>query len=148
MNEPPPKLGLTERQTEVLAFLREYTDGHDGRFPTLAEISAHIGNSSKTTAFHLLEALVERGHIRKTKGRHRSIEFIDGPMAGLERLGKWLASNPGQSITLEYDASGYSNISDDPRHWRARLKNPIGSKIGYLTDTFPRLIDAIVNERS
>lgn len=148
LRDIPPKLGLTKRQNDVLVFLREYSAEHDGVFPTLAQISAHIGNNSKTTAYYLLEGLVDRGHIRKTKGKHRSIEFVDGPVAGLELLAEYLIKNPGQGVTLEYNPAGYSNIPGDERYWHGKLKNPIGSRIGYLTATFPRLIDAIVNERS
>lgn len=145
MNAAPPKLGLTERQNEVLKFLREFSAEHEGIMPTLKQISDQIGNKSKTTAFYLVEGLVKRGYIQKVNGL---LGLIEGPQAGLEKLAEYLNSHPWQAINLEYNPDGYSNAPGDERYWKATLRNPIGSKIGYLTATFERLIDAIVNERS
>ena len=141
MTDAPAKSGLTERQSQVLAFLREYAADHGGAMPTLAEISAKIGNSSKTTAFYLLEQLIDRGHIRRMgRGKHRSVEIVEGTTAGLERLERWLTANPGQPLTLWYYPNG--------PQWRAQLKNQVGEEFGYVYDSFASLIDAIVNEGS
>ena len=71
-------VGLTERQSDLLRFLRSYHAKH-GYAPSLMEQAKHLGATSKTTAFHLLKKIEERGHIRRLPGQRGAIEFIDGP---------------------------------------------------------------------
>ena len=61
-------------------------------------------------------------------------------------LATYLRNHPGQAVAIEYDADGFSWALDDSRKWKATLKRPIGSKAGYITDTFENLINAIVTE--
>jgi len=57
-------------------------------------------------------------------------------------LKQWLISNPEQSITIEYNPTGFSVWNDD-RVWKATLKLPIGSKLGWITQTIEELIYCI-----
>ncbi len=69
-------IGLTERQQDVLAYLRSY-HAERGLMPTLQEITDRFGWVSKSNAARVVEALEERGHIRRAAKRARAIEFID-----------------------------------------------------------------------
>lgn len=71
-------VGLTRRQAELLAFLRTYSAEH-GRMPTLQEQIDHIGCKSRTSAWHLLQQLERRGHIRKLPQTKGGIELLQGP---------------------------------------------------------------------
>ena len=72
---PARKLPLTKRQREVLDFIEAYIAGH--RYaPTLGEVAAHLGLRSATTAHQHVLNLQEKGHVRRTYHRERSIELI------------------------------------------------------------------------
>ncbi|MBM4386941.1 MAG: transcriptional repressor LexA [Deltaproteobacteria bacterium] len=66
---------LTERQREVLDFLRESVEAW-GFPPTLREICARLGiNGAKNAGKHL-DALEKKGYIRRSSGRSRAIGII------------------------------------------------------------------------
>jgi SOS-response transcriptional repressor LexA len=69
-------IGLTPRQSECLTFIKAYIDV-DAVAPSLDEICVAMGLKSKSGAKRLLEGLEERGVIRRSPGRARSIEIID-----------------------------------------------------------------------
>lgn len=77
-------ISLTEKQARALAFIKDYMAEHDGIAPSCAEISAGIGLRSKAGAYRILEALVERGAIRRLPQRARAIEIVEGPGASKE----------------------------------------------------------------
>lgn len=68
------KLGLTERQIEVLDFIRA-SISRNGMAPTFQEISDHLGIASKSSVHRLITALEERGHIERIPGRVRAIRL-------------------------------------------------------------------------
>jgi DNA-binding MarR family transcriptional regulator len=68
------KLGLTERQIEVLDFIRTRIS-RNGMAPTFQEISDHLGIASKSSVHRLITALEERGHIERIPGRVRAIKL-------------------------------------------------------------------------
>jgi len=68
------KLGLTERQIQLLNFIRVYSVTH-GVMPTFAEIADHFGLASKSGVHRLITALEERGHIERIPGRVRAIKL-------------------------------------------------------------------------
>src|ERR1039458_906525 len=47
--------------------------------PGLREMADHLGATSKTTPWALLQRLEERGHIKHGRYRHQAIELVDGP---------------------------------------------------------------------
>ena len=64
---------LTPRQLEVLTLIR---DGRrrDGYSPTMQELADHLG-VSKVTVFEHVEALIEKGLLRRLPHRARSLEI-------------------------------------------------------------------------
>ncbi|EHB50097.1 MarR family transcriptional regulator [Paenibacillus lactis] len=58
---------LTRRQYEVLEFIKAFISKY-GYSPTVREISEHMGYSSASTAFSIVEALVKKGCVRKNRG--------------------------------------------------------------------------------
>lgn len=80
---------LTERQTEVLTFLRDFTE-ENGYPPTLKEIGTHLGiRNPNGTRNHLL-ALERKGFIEKGADRSRALRmtpksrFLAKSIAGLK----------------------------------------------------------------
>ena len=71
---------LTKRQKEIYDFLREYVT-REGYAPSLEEVGAHFGLSSVATVHKHVQNLVEKGLLRKTWNRSRSIEIVDAPTA-------------------------------------------------------------------
>lgn len=70
---------LTERQAEVLAFLRERI-GRFGQSPTIREIVSEFGFSGTNAAVGHLDALERRGLIRRDP-LARGIRLVDGSAA-------------------------------------------------------------------
>jgi repressor LexA len=69
---------LTERQAEILEYLREEIDRR-GVPPTIREIGEQFGIRSTKGVEDHLAALVRKGFIRREKGKSRSIEVSDRP---------------------------------------------------------------------
>lgn len=69
-------IGLTARQQECLDFLRSY-HAEKGIMPSMQEIRDRFGWDSKSAAARIIDRLEERGHIRRTYKKARSIELID-----------------------------------------------------------------------
>lgn len=72
---------LTERQAEILAFIRSRVDGGAGA-PSLREIMEHFGLGSPATVSDHLAALERKGAIRREPGRSRNILLAGGGAAG------------------------------------------------------------------
>ncbi|PZU59807.1 MAG: hypothetical protein DI547_04850 [Sphingobium sp.] len=69
-------IGLTARQADCLRFVAGYIEKTRGVGPTYSEIARGLGLSNKGRACILIQALIERGRIRRLNGRHRAIELI------------------------------------------------------------------------
>jgi repressor LexA len=67
---------LTERQTEILEFLRTYQSAN-GITPTVAEVQEHFGFKSPTAVSDHLSALERKGSIRRTPGQARNIRLVE-----------------------------------------------------------------------
>jgi SOS-response transcriptional repressor LexA len=67
---------MTPRQSDLLTFLKSYIAEHDGVSPSFAEMSAHMGISSKSSIARLVDALVERGMIRREGGKYRKRDLV------------------------------------------------------------------------
>jgi hypothetical protein len=70
------RLALTQRQAQVLAFLRDYITAH-GYAPTLREIGAAFGGMSECTAHGHVRTLDAKGYIRQQRGQPRAITLCD-----------------------------------------------------------------------
>jgi hypothetical protein len=68
VDEPPP----TERQLEILAFMRAYQESR-GAPPALREIGEHFGIASTNGVSDHLRALHRKGLIRKHRGARRYV---------------------------------------------------------------------------
>lgn len=67
--------GLTKRQAEALAFLKDFQSEH-GVAPTYAEAASALG-ISRTAAFNRIHQLKKRGHIQMLSHQCRSITLVD-----------------------------------------------------------------------
>ena len=65
---------LTERQSEMLNFLREYHH-ETGVMPSTRDIQSHFGFSSQTAAVSHLRALEKKGVITRHPGKARALAF-------------------------------------------------------------------------
>ncbi len=67
---------LTKRQRQILDFIRErhYAVGVP---PTMREISAHFGFASPNAAMQHVHALTQKGYLKNTPGRARTLQAIE-----------------------------------------------------------------------
>jgi repressor LexA len=65
---------LTERQRQVLEFIRQKRDG-EGLVPTFREIAAHFGFGSPNAAMAHIQALRAKGFLAENDGRARSLQL-------------------------------------------------------------------------
>lgn len=86
----PSDLLLTDRQREVLSFLRKYQREH-GVMPSSRDIQRAFGFSSQTAAMGFLRALEKKGAIQRRAGVARAVvfpedmaraEIVDVPLYG------------------------------------------------------------------
>ena len=82
-------MGLTHRQAECLRVIRERL-AQSGVPPTYDEICVALDIASKSNVHRLVDALVERGHLRRIPNHARGLaladEFSPRAEAGLARL--------------------------------------------------------------
>ncbi|GJD97744.1 LexA family protein [Methylobacterium iners] len=77
-----PKLTLTARQRDLLDFIKQRLAAGLAA-PSYEEMSEHLGVSSKSNIFRLIQALVDRGHLYEMpRSRARAIALVpDGAQA-------------------------------------------------------------------
>ena len=89
---------LTAAQEKTLQFICEYTD-ENGHSPTLEEIGAGLGVSSKGYVHRLVNALVEKGYLVRGSSGWRRLQLVgksDAPVLPL--LGRIAAGQPIEAI--------------------------------------------------
>lgn len=95
---------LTRRQKELLDHLEGYLVEH-GYSPSYEEIAAHFGFSSLATVHEHLENLQEKGYIRRSRHRSRSIEIQrrESPAQAVELplLGYVAAGEPIEAVSVQ-----------------------------------------------
>lgn len=69
---------LTKRQREILTYLQEFIQ-HHGYAPSLEEVGRRFSLSSLATVHKHLSNLQEKGFIRRSWNRSRSVELVDAP---------------------------------------------------------------------
>ncbi len=95
---------IYKRQQQILGFIKQYIQTH-GSAPTLKLIAEAIGVSSLATVHEHLQALQEKGLIKRKGGKIRSIEFPEGDAnsdkSGFQApiLGYIAAGQPIQTFT-------------------------------------------------
>lgn len=67
---------MTQKQLDLLDFIRFYMMKNRGVVPSYQEMAAGIGLKSKASIFRLLESLEERGQITRLHNRARAIKVI------------------------------------------------------------------------
>jgi repressor LexA len=98
-------MALTRRQREIFDFICAFIDDQ-GYSPSLEEIGAHFGLSSVATVHKHVHHLVEKGFLRKSWNRSRSVEPVGsgGEDAGsitLPLLGTVAAGAPIEAIEID-----------------------------------------------
>jgi SOS-response transcriptional repressor LexA len=82
-------MSLTQRQAECLRVIRESL-AQSGVPPSFDEMTVRLGLTSKSGVSRLVDALVERGHLRRVRHRARGLaladEFSARAEAGLARI--------------------------------------------------------------
>jgi repressor LexA len=93
---------LTKRQREILDYLNEFIQQH-GYAPSLEEIGARFSLSSLATVHKHLTNLQEKGFIRRSWNRSRSVELLPSRSGGraidLPMLGFVAAGKPIEAVT-------------------------------------------------
>jgi repressor LexA len=90
--------GLSERQENMLRFIRRYMTEH-GRPPTVREIGMAVGISSTSVVDYNLRVLERDGHLRRERELSRGIELPGrgGPSA-IPVIGRIAAGEPIEAI--------------------------------------------------
>ena len=90
---------LTTLEQRMLRFIRRYLAQH-GQGPTLTEIGAGLGISSKGTVHRYVQALVEKGHLHHTERGWRGIRLTELPHSHttLPLVGRIAAGRPIEAI--------------------------------------------------
>ena len=90
---------LTRRQREILEYLRQHIRAF-GYAPSLEEVARHFRLSSVATVHKHLSNLEEKGLIRRTWNRSRSVEVVeDTPVAyEVPLLGRIAAGRPIEAV--------------------------------------------------
>lgn len=70
--------GLTERQSHLLTFIKEFDESH-GFSPSYVDMMEAMGFASKNSVHRLLSCLEERGHICRIPNKARSIQLAVRP---------------------------------------------------------------------
>lgn len=73
--------GLNPRQREILDFLTDHARSH-AYPPTVREIGQAVGLSSSSTVQNHLNALEQRGHIRRDPTKSRTVEVVGAERSG------------------------------------------------------------------
>jgi len=95
-------MALTRRQREIYDFIRSFV-GEKGYSPSLEEIGAQFGLSSVATVHKHVHHLVEKGFLRKSWNRSRSIEPVeasDAVSVSLPLLGFVAAGAPIEAVEV------------------------------------------------
>ena len=94
-------VSLTRKQQELLTFIREYVRQNSGVAPSFEEMQRALGLSSKSGIHRLMDALEERGHIKRSRYRRRALELVDG---GLSKI-------PTDALISELSRRGFKVVA-------------------------------------
>lgn len=95
---------LTKRQEDVLKYIKKYIAKH-GFPPTTREIGEALGLTSPATVHTHIKKLVQKGYLRTTKSKFRTIEVVGNNeynmpdnLVRVPMLGKVTAGSPIEAI--------------------------------------------------
>ncbi len=106
---------LTDRQQEILTFVRRYTESH-GYPPSVREIGQAMGLTSSSTVHSHLGALERKGFLRRDPSKPRALEILrdgQGPqhrVVSLPVVGQVTAGTP---ILAEQNIEDYLPVPAD-----------------------------------
>lgn len=134
---------LYKRQKQILDFIKQYIDKY-GYSPTLGEIAESIGVSSLATVHEHLQALVQKGVIKRFEGAVRGIEVIDQkisavlngielPVLGFIAAGQPIQTYTDPNATISVPAS---MISGKKRSYVLKVKGDSMIDVGILNDDY------------
>ena len=98
---------LTNRQAEVLSFIKEFAIEH-GYPPTIPEIQEEFGIKSPNGVNNHIKALIRKGYLKRDSSRARALDII-GRRDGLPIVGRVAAGAP---LLAQENLEGYFNLHD------------------------------------
>jgi len=139
-------MGLSERQSKILSFLRTFTLDN-GYPPTIREIGEAVGISSTSVVNYNLDALQRAGFIYRDRTVSRGIRLVDGleeltgatDLIRVPLLGRIAAGEPLLVFQDGYD-SDVDNID------LTRDLVPDGKDVYALRVQGDSMIDALIND--
>ena len=114
---------LTKRQKEILDFIREYVE-EQGYAPSLAEIGSRFDLSSVATVHKHVQNLAEKGLLKKTWNRSRSIELVEPPSAAaveVPLLGSVAAGTPIEAVPTTDTIAVPASLAGDRECYALRV---------------------------
>lgn len=105
------KTDLSARQREMLRYIRSFSDKQN-RPPTVREIQKALGISSTSVVDYNLNALVEKGHLRRSRNISRGIELTAPTPARDDRISVPIVGTIAAGTPIEVPDS-----LPDPRTW-------------------------------
>ena len=114
---------LTKRQKEILDFIREYVE-EQGYAPSLAEIGTRFDLSSVATVHKHVQNLAEKGLLKKTWNRSRSIELVEPPSAAaveVPLLGSVAAGTPIEAVSTSDTIAVPASLTRDRECYALRV---------------------------
>lgn len=68
---------LTQKQADLLAFIRRYMAESGGVAPSYDEMVTATNGKNKSNIYRLIAGLEARGHVSKLKGQARSLVLLE-----------------------------------------------------------------------
>ncbi len=122
---------LTRQQQNALESIRDYTQRH-GHAPTLEEIGAAIGVSSRGAVHRLVQTLVDKGYLFRESSSWRSLRLTEQQdNRTLPLLGRIAAGQPIEAIPGE-ETLDLSEFLLGPRRYALRVVGDSMTGIGIL----------------
>ncbi|MDO5721020.1 MAG: transcriptional repressor LexA [Actinomycetaceae bacterium] len=100
-DSPNPR--LTARQEQILRFLSD-TIAERGFPPSVRELAQAVGLSSASSVKHQLDALEDKGYIRRTPRLPRALEILIAPQTGEENQSADNSANALTALTYHIPA--------------------------------------------
>lgn len=125
---------LTERQRDILNFIREFQKER-GFAPTHREICDHFGFSSYGTVYKHLSLLEKKGLIRRDANQKRGVEVVDQPSSFGESRASDSRSDSRSDARPESRSS--SSVRDLPLFGYIAAGRPLDVEVGDETISVP-----------
>jgi repressor LexA len=117
-------MSLTRRQSQILNFLKTYLQ-EKGFSPSFEEIATYLQVSSLNGVYKHLQALEQRGYIRRLSNRARSIQLCNPDQIGkatIPLLGTIAAGTPIEALTEDEEVSVPEDFLGKGRHFALRVR--------------------------